>query len=134
MHVLRMLWLIAGAAIGLLALGLPVGADVPAEATELVEAPAMASVEGAAWVGVDMPGGSVVITIHFEKGSTLAYSYNGASYRNGTWRQDGDHIYFEMNNKYRETRAILRGDRIVGDSWNVVGNKWKTDIRLTKSP
>lgn len=132
MHVLCKSYLLVGA-LALLALPRLAAADVPSETTEPVETPTIVSVEGAAWAGVDMPEGFVV-TYRFERDGVVAYSYNGASYRNGTWRQDGDRIYFEMNGKYRECRATVRGDQIVGESWNRAGKKWKTDIRIVKSP
>jgi hypothetical protein len=92
---------------------------------------APASIEDTEWVGPDTTE-NWITTYRFEKGGVLAYSYNGRSYRNGTWRQDGNTVYFETNNKYRETRAILKGDRLEGDSWNVTGKKWKT--LLSRSP
>jgi hypothetical protein len=89
---------------------------------------AIRSVEGTEW---SMPGegpGQMNITYRFERGGVLVYRYNGQTYRNGTWKQDGNRLTFECNKKYRECRASVRGDRIEGDSWNVAGARWQTSL------
>ena len=86
------------------------------------------SVAGTVWEGDDGPI-APDISIQFEAGGVLSYSRNGASFRNGTWKQTGDSVYFEMNDKFQECQATIRGDRIEGDSWNVSGEKWKTSLR-----
>jgi hypothetical protein len=65
-------------------------------------------------------------------GGLLVYSYNGQTFCNGTWRQDGNRLYFECNKKYRECQATVRGDRIEGSSWNMAGARWQTS--LSRSP
>ncbi len=83
---------------------------------------------GTTWEGDDGPM-APDISIHFEAGGVLAYSSNGNSSRDGTWKQTGNSLYFERNEKLRECQATIRGDRIEGDSWNVTGEKWKTTLR-----
>ena len=116
----------------LLALGRPAGADVPAPPVDFDATTETESLTGTEWAGSDGPVAAVV-TFHFERGGVLAYSYNGASYRNGTWKQNGNSLYFEMNNKFRECQATIHGGRIDGDSWNVNGLKWKTSIQRSKA-
>ena len=70
----------------------------------------------------------------FEKGGVLGYSYNNNSYRNGTWKQEGDALYFECNNKYYEFRGTIRGNEITGRSWNIKGGKWELRFERQFAP
>jgi hypothetical protein len=92
---------------------------------------AVPNLEATEWTGMD---NQTVITVRFEKGGILAYKYNGNSYRNGTWKQDGKELTFEMNGKFREYKATVTSDTIEGDSWNVAGNKWKTTLYKYTKP
>jgi formylglycine-generating enzyme required for sulfatase activity len=83
------------------------------------------NIGGTTWAGQD---GRTFTTFHFERNGILAYSYDGRLFRNGTWKQEGDKLYFETNNKYREWRALIRGNVIEGDSWNKKGARSKTKI------
>lgn len=82
--------------------------------------------EGTTWSGLDNSDSK---TFRFERGGILSYVAGGQDYRNGTWKQTGNVIYFETNKQYREFRGTMQGDLIEGDSWNVQGMKWKTSIR-----
>jgi formylglycine-generating enzyme required for sulfatase activity len=86
------------------------------------------NLEGTTWAGQD---GAEFFTYHFETNGVLAYEYRGNFFRTGKWTQDGDKLHFEMNNKYRECRALIRGNVIEGDSWNKKGAKWKTKLLLS---
>jgi len=85
------------------------------------------------WVGIDSSD-KLITTFRFEKSGVLAYYYNGTSYRNGTWKQDGTTIYFETNGKFREFRGKVKGDEIKGDSWNIKGHEWETVIYKYNRP
>jgi hypothetical protein len=89
---------------------------------------AIRSIEGTEWSAPADGAGVTNVTYFFERGGILVYRYNGRTFRNGTWRQEGNRVYFECNQKYRECRAALRGDRIEGDSWNVAGARWQTNL------
>jgi hypothetical protein len=84
------------------------------------------SFEGTAWFGEDAGSDT---TFRFEKNGLLRYSYRGHEYTNGTWKRDGNAVYFEMNQKYREFKGNLKEGRIEGDSWNVAGSTWKTVMK-----
>src|SRR4051812_19619736 len=88
-------------------------------------------IAGTEWVGNDDED---VTTFVFEKGGILAYSYNGNSYRNGTWEQHGDTISFEMNKSYRVFEGVLDKDTISGSSSNTVGKKWELTIFRYRRP
>jgi outer membrane biogenesis lipoprotein LolB len=61
---------------------------------------------------------------NFVADGTLSYSYQNGSYTNGTWKQDGDSIYIEMNNKFVEYRGRITGSHIEGTASNVKGKNW----------
>ena len=116
----------------LLALALALGAGLvllfsaPAGANPNLDDPDMpVKLEGTTWVGQD---GEYVTTFRFDKGGVLTYAYVNGTYRNGTWKQTGDKLYFEMNNKFREFRGTIKGEKIEGNSWNIRDMKWKTVI------
>src|SRR5262245_26947622 len=66
------------------------------------------------------------ITIEFKAGGEMVYSYNGQTYRNATWTQDGEKVYFEMNQKYCEFNGKLAANTLEGESHNVTGLRWPT--------
>ncbi|GIW81065.1 MAG: hypothetical protein KatS3mg105_2872 [Gemmatales bacterium] len=106
--------------LALLAMSVVIGS---ASAVPLLEDvyPAYTDLTGTTWSG----DGAVAYTIYvFERGGVLQYSYNGNTYRNGTWKQHGPNVYFEANQKYWEFEGVIRGDVIVGKSWNRAGRKW----------
>ncbi len=132
MNPTRGFWVAAAAGAVFLAVSRPAQADVPTPPADFDATTETVNLAGAEWTGNDGAVAPVVV-FHFERCGVLAYSYNGNSYRNGTWKQTGNSLYFEMNNKYRECQATIRGNRIEGDSWNVQGTKWKTTIQKSKS-
>jgi hypothetical protein len=84
-------------------------------------------IAGSTWVADDGPLGTV--TYFFEPSGVLVYTYsNGTEYRNGTWKVEGTRLYFEANQAFREFRAPIRADKIVGPSWNKGGNTWTTTL------
>lgn len=88
-------------------------------------------VEGTTWEGKGPTDDFTVYT--FEKGGVLCYSYNKATYRNGTWKQEGDKVYFETNNRFLEFQGTVKRDELSGRWWNV--RDAKGELRLKpKSP
>lgn len=83
------------------------------------------NIVGTTWSGQD---GEYQTTFRFEADGKLNYGYKNGHFDNGTWKQTGNTIYFEMNDKYREFKGTFEGDKIEGDSWNVAGKKWTTSI------
>ena len=65
---------------------LAVGSAVAAPVPRAVVQRERLGVEGTVWAG---DGVTAPTTYSFEKGGVLVYAYNGATYRNGTWKQDG---------------------------------------------
>lgn len=91
------------------------------------------SIAGTEWVGEDTVD-NLITTYRFEKGGKLAYHYNGQHYRNGTWKQTGAKVYFEINGQFREFDGKVSGDLLEGKSWNVKDRKWQTKLYRYVSP
>lgn len=114
-------WIGWSIAVGAVALAAP--ARLPYEPAPA--APSAMSLVGTTWVGPDTVHGGDWTAV-FEPGGILYYSYVNGTYRNATWKQEGDVLYFEINKGFCENKCIIRGDVIEGDSWNIKGTRWKT--------
>ena len=91
----------------------------------VLPAPVAIDLRGTHWTGW-CDGIKANWTVYFEPSGALTYSYNGATYRHGSWTLHGNRLYFEMNRKYRECVCIANNHALVGESWNVTGLRWKT--------
>ena len=92
---------------------------------EKSDAPTLA---GTSWAGKTAEGWDM--TIDFAADGKMTVSYNGMSYNRASWKQDGDKVSYEMNDRYCEFNGKFVGDAIEGQSHNVAGRKWET--RLTR--
>lgn len=90
--------------------------------------PTIPPLAGTSWVGKTAEGWDM--TIDFAAGGAMTVSYNKTSFSKASWSQDGDKVYFEMNDRYCEFNGKFVGDAIEGQSHNVAGRKWET--RLTR--
>jgi hypothetical protein len=91
--------------------------------------PRVPKLEGTTWSG---DGVVAPTTYTFAEGGGLIYSYNGQTYTAGSWRQQGDTIYWETNNKYCEFEGRVKGDEMSGKAWNVAGGKW--ELKMKREP
>jgi len=108
---------------GLLLMAATPAVPLPDEAKLAISVPQMA---GTIWAG----DGAVAFTIyHFEKDGTLAYSYNGQTFRNATWKQDGATVTFDCNDGFYQFRGTVRPGELAGKSWNSDGAKWDLKIK-----
>ena len=110
------------------ALAVLAAAPVPAAPRLKPEKPTAPPLAGTSWLGKTAEGWDM--TIDFAAGGTMTVSYNKTSFNKASWRQDGDKVYFEMNDRYCEFDGKFVGDAIEGQSHNVAGRKWET--RLTR--
>lgn len=81
---------------------------------------------GTTWKGQGICGDTVYT---FEKDGRLTYSYGTSCWRNGTWKQEGDKLYWEVNRKYAEFEGVVKGGVITGRSWNVAGGSWTLEYK-----
>jgi hypothetical protein len=80
------------------------------------------SVAGTTWTGTDSDGDYYEYT--FLPGGVLQYKAPLGTFTHGTWKQDGDSIYFETNQKYSEYQGNISGTHMGGRAWNVNGRNW----------
>jgi hypothetical protein len=80
------------------------------------------------WTGAD----SADRNIYFHPDGTLGYHRGQKTF--GSWKLEGDTVYFEFNNRYREFRGRIQGNIMRGDSWNVTGKRWHTELKLVSVP
>jgi hypothetical protein len=86
------------------------------------------SLVGTAWTGNSYE--KQTMTFEFGPDGTVVAHYNGTHVKAASWKQDGDKVWFELNNKYCEFDGKIVGDRIEGQCHNVAGTRW--DVVLTK--
>lgn len=90
-------------------------------------------IAGTTWSGMDIFITNLVPYQYiFHADGILEYRYQGNIYKNGTWRQEGDTVYMEMNNHFADRVGRISGDQMEGKGWNKKGQKWEWHInRLT---
>lgn len=88
--------------------------------------PAAPSVVGTSWAGKTAEGWDM--TIDFAADGKMTVTYNGMSYTRASWKQDGDKVYYEMNDRYCEFEGKLAGDTITGETHNVRERRWATTL------
>jgi len=92
-------------------------AFVPAVATSGVKPDVMTnSVAGTTWEGPESSGERTSWT--FEEDGTLSYKTRNGTYRNGTWTQSGNSIYWETNKRYAQYVGQINGNTMQGRAWN----------------
>src|SRR5271157_2839653 len=84
----------------------------------------VASLAGTSWNVVETNSSGDRDIFNFMPDGTLSYSYQNGSYTNGTWKQNGDSVYIEMNNKLVEYKGRITGSHIEGTASNVKGENW----------
>lgn len=90
----------------------------------------MDSLAGTTWSGPDSDGDDYVYT--FEMDGTLSYKSPTGSYKNGTWKQFGNAVYFETNNRYSEHLGEISGKTMKGRAWNTASHAWTWKATLDK--
>ena len=99
-----------------------VAAPVPKEVRNGAE-----RLEGTTWSG----DGVVAPTVYtFNAGGGLTYSYNGATHTVGTWKQDGNKIYWETNGKFCEFDGTFESGAMTGKARNRPGGVW--DLKMVE--
>lgn len=124
-----MRWMAMAAAVLALAVGAPAWAQKQPVAP--VQAEAGASVADTRWQGdvVWHDGETYRWTAHFRPDGVVVYSYNGATYDNGRWRQRDMLINFDTNDYFSLHVGHVRGDRMEGTAYNVRGETARWSFR-----
>jgi len=88
------------------------------------------SLVGTTWSGTDSDGDHYVFT--FEHNGTLVYTSPTGSYRNGTWNQFNNAVYFEMNDHHSEYLGEITEGKIEGKAWNTKRRVWLWKVTKNK--
>jgi len=94
---------------------------IPALLTDASASPTT-TLAGTTWSGYDSTGESITYT--FEPDGALAHATSKGSWRDGTWKQQGDVVTFEINNSFATYRGQIRGDSIDGTASNKNHFSW----------
>lgn len=81
-----------------------------------------ASVEGTTWDSEDSTGQQKYY--EFQKGGKLVQYTSNERFPNGTWKQEGDRLSFEVNEGYVTFEARIEGDRFEGNAQPRFGSGW----------
>ncbi|MSQ93413.1 MAG: hypothetical protein EXR98_02530 [Gemmataceae bacterium] len=81
-----------------------------------------------AWAGIEPADRN----IFFHSNGGLSYGIAQKPF--GTWKQEGNTVYFEFNKRYREFRGTIEGNTIRGESWNTAGKRWQTRLHRPSVP
>jgi len=87
---------------------------------------------GTVWEGKSADGKSYFF--RFLAGGALRYTDPAGTFTNGSWTQNGQEVYLEMNNRYVEYRGTRRGDQIEGVASNKAKAKWNFSVGLRATP
>ena len=111
-------------AVALLVLtGVAVAAPVP----KAIKKSAVPPVAGTSWVGSNGNTGSFEYTFH--EGGQFTAEQNGRPYSKGTWKQDGDALEWEFNNRYSVYTVTFAKDAFDGTAVNVRGKSWPVTLK-----
>ena len=81
---------------------------------------------GTSWSGLTAEG--LTLTIDFEADGAMTVTDGNTKFNKASWTQNGDKVYWEMNGCYCEFNGKLAGNTLNGDSHNVTGKKWQTNM------
>lgn len=104
--------------------------------TQTMTAQPVASLVGTTWSGFDSEGEFYAFT--FLKGGQLRFknqrpgeSMNSYEDEGDIWAQNGKIVVFTMSD-FATYLGEIKGDEIVGKSWNVNGQRWTWTVKLQK--
>lgn len=100
---------------------------VPLAAAPRIKTKTVPSLVGTAWSGNTWEKQTMVFEFHAD--GQINVTYNGAPVKDCAWKQDGESVHVEINNKYLEFDGKLQDGKVVGHCHNVAGTQW--DVVLT---
>ncbi len=80
------------------------------------------SIAGTVWSGKDSDG--ALYEYRFRKDGALHYQSPTGFWKNGSWKQRGNRVYMETNNRYTERQGTIQGNRMSGKARNIKGAHW----------
>lgn len=79
------------------------------------------------WCGHTAEGAFMVL--NFCDDGTMTMSYNGSVITKATWTQNGNLIYYQVNDRFCEFHGKFDGKIINGESNNLLGQRWVTKLK-----
>jgi hypothetical protein len=88
-------------------------------------------VAGTTWVSDENEAKLGVIEYTFLDNGTLSWRTQGSNNVNtkGSWKQDGDKLWWEVNDKYVDYNVTFKDGRFDGSALNVVNLRWTISLK-----
>lgn len=111
--------------VALLVFALPLAAaPVP---KSLVKKPAVPRVVGTTWNGSN--GGNGTYDYMFNADGSFTAMLNGRPTSKGTWKQEGESLEWEFNNRYSVYTVTFKDGTFEGTASNIKGKSWPVVLR-----
>ena len=102
-------------------------AALAAPVPKALKKPLAPQVVGTTWVGSNGNGGSYEYT--FNADGTFSAAQNGRPYSKGNWKQDGDTLEWDFNNRYSVYTVTFASDTFEGTAVNIKGKSWPVTLK-----
>jgi hypothetical protein len=88
------------------------------------------NVAGTMWVSDETAVDLGVLEYTFHEGGKLTWKRTDGDqvWTAGTWKQEGDHLYWEVNERYVDYNTDFNGGRFEGGAVNKNNLKWKITL------
>ena len=86
---------------------------------------------GTVWVSDEneVQLGVLEYTFHADGKLTWVQQGGNQTWTAGSWKQDGDHLYWEVNQRYVDYNADYKDGKFEGGALNKVGKRWTINLR-----
>ena len=84
---------------------------------------------GTVWVSDESEAKLGVIEYTFGEGGKLSWRSGTNTYTAGSWKQDGDTLYWEVNKRYVDYNTTFADGVFVGEAVNKNALKWKITLK-----
>lgn len=106
----------------------PVAFTAPVPKALKTKAP---DVTGTVWISDENEVKLGVLEYTFHEGGKLTWQQQGSQHTNtaGSWKQDGDHLYWEVNQRYVDYNTDFKGGKFEGGALNKVNKRWTIALK-----
>ena len=88
-------------------------------------------VTGTMWVSDENEVKLGVLEYTFQEGGKLTWTQQGKNTVStaGSWKQDGEHLYWEVNQKYVDYNVDFKNGQFEGGALNKVNKRWAITLK-----